>query len=125
MKGPDGPVSSGARSSSIDVAVAATDTGAPSALSVLDNDVGFSSGDLNSRIALPPERILELINCGAWGELAEFYQLHSERARGAVLQGFEEGALTFTPTYKPEPHKFGYGRAPDENGTLFLIRTPF
>ena len=125
MTGPEGPVSSGARSSSIDVGVAGTDTGAPSALSVLDHDVVFWLGDLNYRIALPPERVLELIECRAWGELAEFDQLNSERAGGAVLQGFEEGALTFAPTYKHEPHGVGYGRAPDENGTLVVKRTPF
>jgi len=124
VTGADGAVSSGARSSSIDVGVAGTDTGAPSALSVLDHDVVFWLGDLNYRIALPPERVLELIECRAWGELAEFDQLNSERAGGAVLQGFEEGALTFAPTYKHEPHGVGYGRAPDENGTLVVKRTP-
>jgi len=61
----------------------------------------------------------------AWGKLSEFDQLHSERAGGAVLQGLQEGALMFTPTYKPETHEFGYGRAPDENGTLVVKRTPF
>jgi len=42
-----------------------------------------------------------------------------------VLRGFEEGALTFEPTYKHELHGFGYDRAPDENGTLVVTRTPF
>lgn len=120
----NGAVSPDLRSSSVDVALAATDPGVPSSLSVLDHDVVFWLGDLNYRITLPAERVLELIDARSWATLAEHDQLNIERAGGAVLQGFEEGVLSFAPTYKHEPHGVGYGRSPDETGALVVKRTP-
>lgn len=120
----DGAVSPDVRSLSVDVAVVTADPGVPSSLSVLDHDVVFWLGDLNYRIALPAERVLELIDSSSWATLAEYDQLNIERAGGAVLQGFEEGVLSFAPTYKHEPHGVGYGRSPDETGALVVKRTP-
>jgi hypothetical protein len=66
------------------------------------HDLVFCLGDLNYRLdeSLPTPEAFELIEKQAWSELREKDQLHMERLRGSVFEGFEEGPLLFPPTYK-------------------------
>ena len=51
--------------------------------------------------------------------LRQHDQLNLERASGNVFQGFEEGQLTFLPTYKYQPNTDLYEARPEKK-----LRTP-
>lgn len=87
---------------------------------VADHDFIFFLGDLNYRINLPAEEVMNCIQHGDWKYLREYDQLNLARKAKAVFQGFEEGTLNFAPTYKHEP--FGDGYEEREEGGL--KRTP-
>ncbi|EJK59912.1 hypothetical protein THAOC_19817 [Thalassiosira oceanica] len=90
-------------------------TGA-SSVGVSDHDQVFWFGDLNYRVdeSIPTERVLELSKRNVLDELIEHDQLNIERAQGRVFQGFDEGALTFQPTYKYQPGTDLYEERPDK-----------
>jgi len=63
-------------------------------------DYLFWCGDLNYRISLPRETVLELIENRDWESLKQKDQLLNEKAKGNCFWGFEEGDLNFRPTYR-------------------------
>lgn len=90
-------------------------------ITLLDHDVIFWTGDLNYRIQLPPDKVLNLIQSQEWDQLRKFDQLENVRQGGDAFQGFEEGDLHFAPTYKLERYGTGYEMREDEEQ---LKRTP-
>ena len=60
----------------------------------------FFFGDLNYRVQLPVDTVLELIKQRQLNDLFRADQLQHQRARGNVLWGFEESQPTFVPTYR-------------------------
>nr|CAB3264549.1 inositol polyphosphate 5-phosphatase OCRL-1 [Phallusia mammillata] len=71
---------------------------------VLQHDVLIWLGDLNYRIDhMLPDLVKELIEDQHYKPLLENDQLLVQRRVGSVFKGFEEGDLTFRPTYKYNP----------------------
>ena len=83
---------------------------------VADHDLVFWFGDLNYRVdeSMGTEKVLELSEKGIIDELRNFDQLNIERKEGRVFEGFEEGFLTFPPTYKYQPGTDIYEQRPDK-----------
>jgi endonuclease/exonuclease/phosphatase family metal-dependent hydrolase len=66
-------------------------------------------GDLNYRISLPEAKTRLLVERQDWKTLLENDQLRAEVSRGAgAFQGWSEGAITFSPTYKYYPNSDAY-----------------
>ncbi|GMP80008.1 hypothetical protein CsSME_00035279 [Camellia sinensis var. sinensis] len=70
--------------------------------SIHDHDKIFWLGDLNYRINLSYEKTRELISRKDWSMLVEFDQLVRELRKGRAFDGWCEGTLNFSPTYKYE-----------------------
>lgn len=62
----------------------------------------FWMGDLNYRINLDRDKVLDLIREKEWKQLQEADQLIQEMAAGRAFQGFLEGKIDFAPTYRYE-----------------------
>jgi ankyrin repeat protein len=62
----------------------------------------FFMGDLNYRIDMERDEVLELIEQRKFGALLERDQLMHHRGAGNTLVGFNEGRIRFAPTYKYE-----------------------
>ncbi|GMF21529.1 unnamed protein product [Phytophthora lilii] len=89
-------------------------TGEPS---ILNHDFVFWIGDLNYRIqdTLTTEEVFRLAEGGGnLNELVKHDQLTLERRRGNVLNGFEEGTLSFPPTYKFQAGTSEYEKRPEK-----------
>lgn len=66
-------------------------------------DITFFGGDLNYRIEGKKSEVEEIVTTkGFFRKLLANDQLLTEKAKGNVFEGFEEGKLTFRPTYKYE-----------------------
>lgn len=65
-------------------------------------------GDLNYRISLPEAKTRMLVERRDWKTLLENDQLRSEVCPGGAFQGWNEGAITFSPTYKYYPNSDTY-----------------
>mmetsp|Transcript_18358 Transcript_18358/g.26328 ORF Transcript_18358/g.26328 Transcript_18358/m.26328 type:complete len:792 (+) Transcript_18358:113-2488(+) len=87
-----------------------------SSVGIADHDLVFWLGDLNYRVdeSLSTEKVIELANANQLDELIVNDQLNIERAQGRVFQGFEEGTLSFKPTYKYQPGTDLYEARPDK-----------
>lgn len=74
-------------------------------LSILDHELIFWIGDLNYRIndELTTEEVFFKIESNNLDALRSKDQLNIEKINGNVFQGFDEGELTFPPTYKYQP----------------------
>lgn len=71
-------------------------------------------GDLNYRIdQFHPAEAVNLINASEWSSLYEHDQLNKERSQGNVFYEFNEGEITFPPTYK---HPEGIEGMPERDG---------
>lgn len=81
-------------------------------LTILDHEVIFWLGDLNYRIDedMTTEEVFELLDKASIASLRVKDQLNIERKKGAVFRDFEEGELTFMPTYKYQPGTDEYER---------------
>eukprot|EP00727_Mastigamoeba_balamuthi_P005864 m51a1_g1898 hypothetical protein (436) ;mRNA; r:761588-763271 len=76
-------------------------------------DCVFWLGDLNYRIAGSHAAVTHIIKHAELVEvLVKNDQLTNERARGAVLAGYQEGPLAFPPTYKFDPGCDVYDTSP-------------
>ncbi|CAD6202825.1 unnamed protein product [Miscanthus lutarioriparius] len=76
---------------------------------ILDHDRVILLGDLNYRISLPEAKTRLLVERQDWKTLLENDQLRAEVCRGAgAFQGWSEGAITFSPTYKYYPNSDAY-----------------
>eukprot|EP00048_Salpingoeca_helianthica_P022785 m.20360 g.20360 ORF g.20360 m.20360 type:complete len:907 (+) comp7810_c0_seq1:39-2759(+) len=77
------------------------ESGAP--FSIFDHDHLFWVGDLNYRIPLPDAEVKSLARKGTFEKLLEFDQLQEQKRLRLAFVGFEEGPITFAPTYKYDP----------------------
>ncbi|TDH74218.1 hypothetical protein CCR75_001459 [Bremia lactucae] len=85
--------------------------------SILNHDFVFWIGDLNYRIqdTLLTDEVFRLAESKqSLHELVQHDQLTKERRAGKVLQGFEEGPLTFPPTYKFQAGTSEYEKRPEK-----------
>lgn len=87
-----------------------------SEVGVADHDMVFWLGDLNYRIdeSMMTEKVLQLSEKNILDELRTLDQLNVERAAGRVFEDFEEGMLSFPPTYKYQPGTDMYEQRPDK-----------
>lgn len=85
-------------------------------LTVEAHDLIFWLGDLNYRIddSLSTEEVFSRIEANDLETLRGKDQLNIERKHRRVFQGFEEGTLTFLPTYKYQPGTDNYERRPEK-----------
>ncbi|KAM0882369.1 hypothetical protein ACQ4PT_032335 [Festuca glaucescens] len=68
---------------------------------ILDHDRVILLGDLNYRISLPEAKTRLLVERQDWKSLLENDQLRGEvLSEGGAFNGWNEGAITFSPTYK-------------------------
>jgi len=65
-------------------------------------------GDLNYRISLEGAETRSLVKAKNWAILLENDQLLSEFSRGRHFEGWQEGLITFSPTYKYHPNSDQY-----------------
>lgn len=88
----------------------------PGTYGIVSHDLVFWMGDLNYRIVgeIPTEEVLRRTDDNDIAFLLEHDQLNQERRSGKVFQGFEEGRITFPPTYKYQPGTNVYERRPDK-----------
>ena len=79
-------------------------------LNIMNHEYIFWTGDLNYRITEEVEtnEVFEKCMSGDWEFLRTKDQLNIERANKNVFQDFEEGILTFPPTYKYQPGTDSY-----------------
>ncbi|URE13474.1 type I inositol-1,4,5-trisphosphate 5-phosphatase [Musa troglodytarum] len=75
---------------------------------ILDHDRVILLGDLNYRISLPEAMTRSLVEQKQWDILLERDQLRTEVSRGRVFEDWQEGAITFSPTYKYYPNSDKY-----------------
>ncbi|CAC70096.1 Synaptojanin [Caenorhabditis elegans] len=64
------------------------------------HDVIFWLGDFNYRINLSGDEVKNAVRNGDYAKLVENDQLTQQKALGQTFVGFNEGQLTFAPTYK-------------------------
>jgi inositol polyphosphate 5-phosphatase INPP5B/F len=85
-------------------------------LGILDHDIVFWIGDFNYRIdlSLSQDDIMTLLQYDNLAVLRKKDQLNIERAAGNVFHDFEEGVLTFPPTYKFQPGTDVYETRPEK-----------
>ena len=85
---------------------------------ILDHDIAFWMGDLNYRVGdedtITTQKVLELSKKNDYDEMRKKDQLNIERAHGRAFQEFEEGVLSFQPTYKYQPGTDLYEERPDK-----------
>lgn len=76
----------------------------------------FWLGDLNYRIGgeLDEHEIFLAVERDDWNLLIDHDQLNTERENGAVFAGFQEGKLSFPPTYKFQPGTDRYEQRVDK-----------
>jgi phosphatidylinositol-bisphosphatase len=64
----------------------------------------FWLGDLNYRITdLDPRSVKDYIDQGNYQPLLEYDQLYQQHGLKNVFAGYQEGKITFRPTYKYDP----------------------
>lgn len=69
-----------------------------------DDALIFLLGDLNYRVALDPDVVIEFVNRKDYDTILNHDQLMQQRRERKVLTGYKEMPITFQPTYK-----FGVG----------------
>lgn len=69
---------------------------------IFDHERIIWLGDLNYRLNVPYDKAHELIAKSQWSKLVEKDQLLRELRRGRAFDGWNEGILSFPPTYKYE-----------------------
>ncbi|KAK4260272.1 hypothetical protein QN277_003412 [Acacia crassicarpa] len=82
------------------------DTDQPQTIS--SHDQIFWFGDLNYRINMWDEEVRKLVALKKWDELMTNDQLSRELRRGHVFDGWKEGLINFSPTYKYETNSDKY-----------------
>ncbi|KAI4345222.1 hypothetical protein L6164_012364 [Bauhinia variegata] len=75
---------------------------------IVDHDRIIWLGDLNYRVALSYDQTKELLKYKDWDTLLEKDQLNIERQAGRVFNGFNEGRISFAPTYKYSQNSDSY-----------------
>ncbi|KAI3651147.1 hypothetical protein MP228_004628 [Amoeboaphelidium protococcarum] len=72
----------------------------------LDHEFCFFAGDLNYRIDMDRDKVVQLINDGQLEELKLHDQLLRQKKQSStasLLKIFDEGVISFAPTYKYDP----------------------
>ncbi|KAJ1358954.1 hypothetical protein KIN20_017539 [Parelaphostrongylus tenuis] len=72
----------------------------PQGRDVESHDVIFWFGDFNYRINLNGDEVKRAVQSNDLTKLWSFDQLSQQKAQGLVFNGFQEGVLSFPPTYK-------------------------
>lgn len=67
---------------------------------ILDHDRVVLLGDLNYRISMDDAEARLLVSASKWGMLLENDELLLELSEGRSFEGWSEGLVTFSPTYK-------------------------
>ncbi|XP_038990301.1 type IV inositol polyphosphate 5-phosphatase 9 [Phoenix dactylifera] len=75
---------------------------------ILDHDRVILLGDLNYRISLPEAKTRTIVEQKEWNILLEKDQLRVEVSEGRALEGWHEGEISFSPTYKYYPNSDTY-----------------
>ncbi|KAK1309308.1 Type I inositol 1,4,5-trisphosphate 5-phosphatase CVP2 [Acorus calamus] len=75
---------------------------------ILDHDRIIWFGDLNYRISLLEAKTRLLVDRKEWNTLLERDQLRLEVTEGQTFEGWQEGAIGFSPTYKYYPNSNKY-----------------
>lgn len=75
---------------------------------ILDHDQVVLLGDLNYRISLEEAETRLLVEDKNWSILLENDQLLIEFSTGRHFDGWQEGLITFSPTYKYHPNSDQY-----------------
>ncbi|KAG8056656.1 hypothetical protein GUJ93_ZPchr0002g25608 [Zizania palustris] len=75
---------------------------------ILDHDQVVLLGDLNYRISLEEAETRVLVEDKNWSILLENDQLLLEFSTGRHFDGWQEGVITFSPTYKYQPNSDQY-----------------
>ncbi len=84
-------------------------------LKILDHDIIFWLGDLNYRIDIDNvDEVFQLVGGNELDYLRKKDQLNMERSKKNVFQDFDEGLLTFPPTYKFQPGTDLYEQRPEK-----------
>ena len=75
---------------------------------IQDHDLIFWIGDFNYRIdvSLTRQDIMQYIHQQQLADLRVFDQLNMQKSLSKVFEGFQEGELTFNPTYKYQVRVF-------------------
>jgi len=76
--------------------------------SVADHQYKFIFGDLNFRISMPDQMVRDEIKRFNFERLWETDQLLMNRSTNAILANYQEGPLSFAPTYKYDDHSEQY-----------------
>lgn len=84
---------------------------------VSEHDVKVLMGDLNFRISLRNTEVRPLISSRNYSRLLQFDQLQASQPLHPVLSHYQEGTLSFAPTYKYDPNS-------DEYDTSKKMRVP-
>ncbi|XP_062194958.1 type IV inositol polyphosphate 5-phosphatase 9-like isoform X2 [Phragmites australis] len=71
---------------------------------ILVHDRVVFLGDLNYRIAMDDAEARQLVKAKKWSTLLENDELLLELSRGRHFDGWDEGLVTFPPTYKYQPN---------------------
>lgn len=71
---------------------------------ILDHDRVLLLGDLNYRISLPEDKTRWLVETEDWATLLDNDQLRTEVCEGGAFDGWNEGVINFSPTYKYYPN---------------------
>ncbi|KAE9421444.1 hypothetical protein Angca_002217, partial [Angiostrongylus cantonensis] len=72
----------------------------PQGREIESHDVIFWFGDFNYRINLSGDEVKKAVQSNDLTKLWSFDQLSQQKAQGLVFDGFQEGVLSFAPTYK-------------------------
>ncbi|KAG0169710.1 hypothetical protein DFQ28_003407 [Apophysomyces sp. BC1034] len=101
---------------------------------ILDHEQCFLSGDLNYRINMRRENVIELLRGpdkpAAWGALQKEDQLHKQRVVNPLMRLllFQEAPILFDPTYKYDPGTDYYDQSEKKRVPAWcdrvLYRTP-
>ncbi|KAJ1686829.1 hypothetical protein LUZ63_018219 [Rhynchospora breviuscula] len=75
---------------------------------ILNHDRVVLLGDLNYRISLPESSTRSLVEQKEWKALLDNDQLRGEVNSGRAFEGWQEGVITFSPTYKYFPNSDTY-----------------
>lgn len=65
-----------------------------------EKSIIFVGGDLNYRLNLPREQVLNYIEEKNFSKLLEYDSLKQERIESGIFQDFKEGEIKFFPTYR-------------------------
>ena len=72
----------------------------PQCEELYQHDYVIWSGDLNYRVAFDNLETRKMVADGRHLELVQYDQLKSQQKEGLAFVGFEEGEITFPPSYK-------------------------